>query len=172
MKTTHILAIALSGLIAAPALAQTTPPPPQAGTTMEAGEHDGRYHGMGQKGMGHRGMFQSLSPEGRQTMVQAMRDAREDVDRTQIRAARERVGTILAADKLDVTALRNAMDAERRLVDARHKVRQDAMLAAFQKLSAADRKAFVADAKAGADRMKSRMEKRRDRRAAAAVVPD
>jgi Spy/CpxP family protein refolding chaperone len=139
--------LALAALLSAPALAQTPPPPPPGGPGM----HGGR--------MAERA-FPSLSPEGRKIMMDAMRETRSETDRTDVRAARDRVGTVLSADKLDVTALRQAMDAERKLVDAQQQRRQEAMIGAFQKLSAADRKAFVADAKAGADRMRARI--RRD----------
>ncbi len=159
MRTNKLIAATLATLLAAPVLAQTPPPPPAAtgAGPGEPGMHGGRHGGR------HERMFKSLSPEGRKIMADAMRAARNDDDRADIRAARDRVGALLSADKLDVNALRSAMDAERRLVDARHKDRQDAMLGAFQKLSVADRKAFVADAKAGADRMKARMGKWRDR---------
>lgn len=147
MTPMRMTALALAALIAAPALAQTPPPPPPGGPGM----HGSR--------MAERA-FPSLSPEGRKIMMDAMRETRAETDRTELRAARERVGTVLSADRLDVNALRQAMDAERKLVDAQQQRRQEAMIGAFQKLSAADRKAFVADAKAGADRMRARMLRR------------
>jgi Spy/CpxP family protein refolding chaperone len=147
---TKIATIALGLLMAAPALAQTPPPPPP-------GAPDAPQRAWHRGDRGPMRMFQSLSPEGRQIMMEAMKGAREDWNRDDLRQARDKVATILSADKLDVPALRNAMDAERRIVDAQHKARQDAMLGAFQKLSAADRKAFVADAKAGRDRIAKRV---------------
>lgn len=147
MTPIRLSTLALVALIAAPALSQTPPPsPPPAG-----------YGGQGRTG---ERAFPSLSPEGRQIMQAAMRETRAETDRTELRAARDRVGTIVAADKLDVSALRKAMDAERRLVDAQQLRRQEAMIGAFQKLSAADRKAFVTDARAGADRMRAKMGRR------------
>lgn len=145
MTPTRFSTLALAALIAAPALAQTPPPPPPPG---------GQGRMMGERA------FPSLSPEGRQIMRDAMRNSRAGADQDEIRNARDRVGSIVAADRLDVNALRQAMDAERRLVDAQHKRRQDAMIAAFQKLTPADRKAFVADAKAGGDRMRAKMGQR------------
>jgi Spy/CpxP family protein refolding chaperone len=144
---TRLSLLALAALLSTPALAQTPPPPPPGGPGMHGGRMADRA-------------FPSLSPEGRKIMMDAMRETRGESDRTDVRAARDRVGTVLSADKLDVNALRQAMDAERKLVDAQQQRRQEAMIAAFQKLSAADRKAFVADAKAGADRMRARI--RRD----------
>jgi Spy/CpxP family protein refolding chaperone len=146
---TRLSFLALAALLSAPALAQT-PPPPHGGPG-GPGMQGGR--------MAERA-FPSLSPEGRKIMTDAMRETRGEADRAELRAARDRVGTVLSADRLDVNALRQAMDAERKLVDTQQQRRQEAMIAAFQKLSAADRKAFVADAKAGADRMRARMVRR------------
>lgn len=89
-------------------------------------------------------MFGNVSPEGRKVLMEAMRGA--NTDRGAIHASRDRVNTVIGADKLDVAALKRAMDDERRLVDAQQAKRQDAMLVAVQKLSVADRKAFAADA--------------------------
>jgi hypothetical protein len=55
------------------------------------------------------------------------------------------------------------MEEERTLADATRQQRQAAMLAAFQKLSPEDRKAFVTDSRAMKARMKGRMEGWRDR---------
>jgi len=135
----HILAIALASLLAGPTLAQAPPPPPHAGM-----ERHGR-------------MFGSVSPEGRQILTQAMREQADQAERQKLKATRDRIGTILEAEKLDSAALKRAMDEERALVSAQHARRQTAMLAAFQKLTPADRKAFVADARRGRDRVERRM---------------
>jgi uncharacterized membrane protein len=119
------LLLATALLLAAPALAQSPPPPdPQARAY--------RFQ---------RGDLASVSPEGRRILAQAIRGSRED--RAAVMAARDRINQLAAADQLDVAALRRAMAEERRLVDAQHARRQAALLEAFQKLSAADRKAFA-----------------------------
>jgi Spy/CpxP family protein refolding chaperone len=159
--TTAALAAAL---IAAPALAQTPPPP--AGDTpggMQHGMHQGAHQGMrgGGMGGGHMRMWAGMSPEGQAVMRDARKGMADDSGRQKLRDARDRIGTILSADKLDVAALRRAMDDERKLADAQQAARQEAMLAAFQKLSAADRKAFVVNARTGRDRMEQRMQRMR-----------
>jgi hypothetical protein len=67
------------------------------------------------------------------------------------------------------------MDDERALAEATRQERQAAMLAAFGKLSVADRKAFVADSRAMKNRMDQRMqgwrERMRDRRGAPPAPP-
>ncbi|MFN3371612.1 MAG: periplasmic heavy metal sensor [Sphingomonadaceae bacterium] len=139
MKTLTPLMIA--GALAAPALAQNPPPPP-AGAQAAPEPGPTRVYRM-ERRMG----FGNVSPEGRKVLVEAMRMSKED--RAAIIAQRDRINELLAADRLDVAALRRAMEAERRLVDHHHARRQAAMLDAFQKLSAEDRKAFAADARRG-----------------------
>lgn len=141
---------------ASPALAQAAPPPPPIG-------NGGRSMMAGPMGGGR--AFPSMSEAGRETMRTAMRggdDRREDRDA--IRAARERMLTILEADRLDTGALKRAMEDERRIAENSHQRRQAAMMQAFQQLSAADRKAFVADSRAMKDRMESRIERWKQRR--------
>jgi len=151
-----MIAFALSGLMAAPLMAQTAPTPaaPQAGAqkAYEGNKYDRRQHG--QRGM------TSMSAEGRQIMQEARRKGNDPTQRAALQEARTNVMTLLSADQLDVNAVRRAMDAERKLVDQQHARRQANMLEAFQKLSAEDRKAFAADAHAGRDRLKQRMERR------------
>jgi hypothetical protein len=53
------------------------------------------------------------------------------------------------------------MDDERKAAEATREKRQAAMLAGFTKLSVADRKAFVANARAMKERMETRMGKAR-----------
>ncbi len=159
MTRPNMIALALAaGLMAAPLVAQTAPPAPpapQAGA-QKAYEGNKYGHGMHQGRMG----MQSMSAEGRQIMRDAMRKGQDPAQRTAMQDARNAVMVIVSADKLDVNALRKAMEAERKLVDQQHARRQANMLEAFQKLSAEDRKAFVTDARAGRDRMKQRMERR------------
>lgn len=174
--TNLILRAAAVGLLlagAAPAFAQTGTPPGAGGAGAgvhagpQAGDRGGR-HGewRGRGGRDHmRGRaFASLSPEGRTIMRDAMHGS---VDRKQdhqaIMAARDRMLTVLDADKLDSAALKRAMDDERNVVNASRDRTQAAMQAGFAKLSVADRKAFVADARALKQRMEERVNKWRGR---------
>lgn len=135
--------LAVAALLAAPAVAQTNA---QAGA-IPAMPFETRGGPPGQR------MFGAVSPEGRAILRQAMRDQGSPDDWAKLRAARDRVAAVLSAETLDVRALKRAMDEERQLVDTQHARRQVGMLAAFQKLSFADRKAFVEDAKRGRDRL-------------------
>lgn len=149
--------IALLLAAAAPVAAQMPPPPP-GGPAMAAGHHGGR-------GMHGRGMFASMSEAGRKTMMEAMRGGGDRrAEREQVKAARDRMLTLLEAERLDTGALKRALDDERNAANASRERHQAAMLAAFGKLSVADRKAFVADARAMKDRMESRMKDRRGKR--------
>ena len=134
-----IRALAIAGLLAAPALAQTSAMP------VMPFEMRGGPHG--------KPMFGSVSPEGKAVLRQAMRDQASPEDRAKLRTARDQVAIVLSAETLDTRALKRAMDEERKQVDAQQARRQAGMLAAFQKLSTADRKAFVEDARRGRDRL-------------------
>jgi hypothetical protein len=133
-----ILIAATAAMLAMPVLAQAAPPAPP--TTAEAGNERMRMVRMHRKDM-----WANVSPEGRAILRETLRG--DPKDREATRAARDRINTIVGAEKLDVPALRRAMEDERRLVDAQHGKRQASMLAAIQKLSAADRKAFAEDAR-------------------------
>jgi uncharacterized membrane protein len=109
----------------------------------------------------HRGpMFGNVSAEGRAAFHESMKADPEG--RAAVKAARDRINDIVAAERLDTAALKRAMDEERRLVDAQHAKRQTALLAAIQKLSPADRKAFAEDARKGRDEMEARVVRWRD----------
>jgi Spy/CpxP family protein refolding chaperone len=142
-------------LAASPVLAQT----PGAGGV---GQMEGRMGGR---------MFQSLSEEGRATMFEAMRASNRQSERAEIKAARDRMLTVLEAEKLDTPALKRAMDDERKIAASSHEARQTAMLAAFTKLSVADRKAFVTEAREMREKMQARMggKRMRDRREGGAL---
>jgi Spy/CpxP family protein refolding chaperone len=141
---------------AAPVAAQM--PPPQGNPAMAAGHHGGR-------GMHGRGMFASMSEAGRKTMMEAMRGGGDRrAEREQVKAARDRMLTLVEAERLDTGALKRALDDERNAANASRERHQTAMLAGFGKLSVADRKAFVADARAMKDRMEARMKDRRGKR--------
>ena len=147
-------------LAAAPAFAQSAPPAPPAPPQM--GHHAGQKgpHGMGMNAR----MFPSMSEAGRKTMHDAMMAGgnRRD-DRQKVAAARDKMLAALEAERFDAGAVKRAMDEERALSDATREQRQTAMLAAFQKLRAEDRKAFVTDSRAMKARMQGRMDGWRDR---------
>lgn len=139
----RLLTFAAAALLAAPALAQASPPPPQPPAPPAATPGKGPRHALG----GPR-MFGNVSEEGRALLSAALRSSTPE-DRAALRAARDRVNALIAADRLDVPALRRAMDEERRLVAQQQARRQAALLEAVQKLSLADRRAFAADAGKG-----------------------
>ncbi|MFQ3595404.1 MAG: periplasmic heavy metal sensor [Sphingomonadaceae bacterium] len=140
--------VAVAACLAAPALAQPAPPaPPAAPPAAKSGER----HAYARERKGPRGtprMFGNVSEEGRAVLSEAMRTTTPE-DRAAVRAARDRVNALIAAERLDVPALRRAMEDERRLVSQLQARRQAALLEAVQKLSPADRKAFAEDAGKG-----------------------
>jgi Spy/CpxP family protein refolding chaperone len=161
MMIRNLRAAALGLLLAgaAPVLAQTPPPvAPAAAPGMSAypGKHGGQRGGDRMGG----GMFAGLSDAGKATMRDAMKAGGDPrTEHEAVKAARDRMLTLLDADKLDTAALKRAMDDERRAAEASREKRQAAMLAGFTKLSVADRKAFVANARAMKTRMEQRMGK-------------
>ncbi len=148
MKTRIKLAgAALALTLAAPLLAQAAPPAPPA-PPMAGEPHVMKRiiirNGPGMDGMPMMGgMMSKLSPEGRDILRQAMAEGPREVNRAAVDAARKKMLDILAADRLDVGALRSAMSEERAIAARQQESHQASMLAAFQKLSAADRKAFA-----------------------------
>jgi Spy/CpxP family protein refolding chaperone len=159
-------------LAAAPVVAQPAPPPPPP-----AGQYGGAHGGMAGRHHGKADrMFPSMSEAGRATMREAMMAGGDRrAERDKVEAARERMLAALDADRFDAGAVKRAMDDERALAEATRQERQAAMLAAFGKLSVADRKAFVADSRAMKNRMDQRMqgwrERMRDRRGAPPAPP-
>lgn len=152
--TMTIRTILLAAILAGPALAQgpATPPPPPG-----ANAPDGSMMRM------RRGpMFGNVSEEGRQILREASASVTPE-DRQKVHAARDRINDLVAAERLDIAALRAAMEAERKLVDANHAKRQQAMLAAMPKLSAEDRRAFAEDARRGRADMQQRATAKRKR---------
>ena len=164
-------AIGLFLVGAAPGFAQPAAPPAKAAIDDkdQSSGHRDKMRGWGgregggdhKRGGGDHGpgrAFASLSPEGRTIMREAMRggsDRRNDHEA--VMAARDRMLTVLNADKLDTSALKRAMDDERNVVNASRDRTQASMLAGFARLSVADRKAFVADARALRQRMQDRV---------------
>lgn len=148
---------------AAPVLAQT-PAPAAPAASAPAGGHRMMRGGHG-GGMMHGKAFASMSEAGRATMREAMKAGGDrKTDHAAVKAARDRMLALLDAERLDSAALKRAMDEERNASNASRERHQTAMLAAFQKLSVADRKAFVADARAMRTRMESRMKEHRGKR--------
>lgn len=146
--TTRATMIAVAMILTAgPLAAQPVPPPGPGGPPMMRGGPGGP----------HGRMFGSMSDAGRRTMIEAMKGADPRADHEATKAARDRVLDVLDNDRLDVTALKRALDDEREASTAARMRHQAAMLAGFQKLSVADRKAFVADARAMRDRMEGKM---------------
>ena len=144
MKT---LILTTAALLAAPALAQAAPPAPPAGAEAKPKVRMQRMH--------QPMLFGNVSPEGRAILRNSMKG--DDGDRAAVKAARDRINGLVGAEKLDMTALKRAMEDERRLVDAQHVKRQSALLEAIQKLSPADRKAFAEDARKGRDQVEMRV---------------
>lgn len=153
MKT---LALATMALFAAPVLAQSAPPAPPASPQAAAERAKPRMPRMAHPGPN----FSNISPEGRAILRETMKA--DAADRAALKTARDRINALLAADRLDTAALKRAMDEERRLVDVQHGKRQTAMLAAFQKMSAADRKAFAQDAARSRSEVEARVKRWRD----------
>lgn len=111
-------------------------------------------HGPGgpcERDMQHRPRpFAGMSVAGRRAVTNALhpRDNSDHVDRERVGAARDRMLAVLDAPRLDPVALKRAMDAERDAANTMHARRQAGVLRALQGLNAADRRAFVADARA------------------------
>jgi Spy/CpxP family protein refolding chaperone len=139
------LAIILAAAIAAPVVAQSAPPAPPAPPAPGIEQRrEVRIYKMDRR----EGMFGDVSPEGRKLLSDALRANRPE-DRAQVQAARDRINALIAAERLDMAALRKAMAEERSIVDAQHARRQAALLDAVPKLTPADRKAFAEDAMKG-----------------------
>lgn len=153
MMISNLRAVTLGLLLAsaAPVLAQAAPPPPGMAATATPPRYAELRGG---------GMFAGMSDAGRATMREAMQAGGDPrTEHEAVKAARDRMLTLLDADKLDTAALKRAMDDERRAAEVSREKRQAAMLAGFTKLSVADRKAFVTNARAMKDRMEQRMGK-------------
>ena len=145
---------------AAPLFAQAAAPPapPAAPVVPAVPGHHAMRGGMYGGGMQGGGMWRGMTEAGRSTMREAMRaggDPRSD--HQSVKAARNRMLTVLDAESLDTGALKRAMEDERRAAEAGRDKRHAAMLSGFAKLTTADRKAFVANARAMKDRMEVRV---------------
>ena len=144
-----LLPLAAAALIALPAFAQPASPPPS--------QQQSRAGSPGERGP----MFAKMSPEGRTALFAAMRSTAEE--RAATKAARDHIDSLTAADTLDSAALKRAMDDERKLMDSQRARRQATMLAAIEKLSTADRKAFVESTSRARARVEARTNDWRNR---------
>lgn len=108
-------------------------------------------------------LFASMSPTGRAIMRAALKNADPHVAQVETAAARDRWLALLDAERLDPVALRRAMDDEREAANTAKARHQAALLAGLQQLSLADRRAFVADARAMRARVESRLAETKDR---------
>ncbi len=154
------VATLLLALPMVPAMAQTAATPAAPAATPAPSVRMAH----GGPGMRHPGMFAGMSPEGRRMMVESMKAFSNAQDRSALKAARDRVNQAVAADRFDPAALAKAMDDERRIVDGQHARRQQALIAALQKLSPEDRKAFAKASQMGRERMSNMMKHRREMR--------
>ncbi|MFZ4689101.1 MAG: periplasmic heavy metal sensor [Polymorphobacter sp.] len=174
MKITSLGCAAIGALLAAaPVLAQTAPPAPPAAPAAGKMMHGGMGGMGGMRGHGGMNPYASMSEAGRATMRDAMRAGGDrKAEREQVKAARDRMLVLLDAERLDSSALKRAMDDERNAANASRERHQAAMLAAFGKLSVADRKAFVADSRAMKARMEQRVQQWRGKRGAGMPTDD
>lgn len=104
--------------------------------------------------------FGAMSAAGRTVMRDAMMAGDRRAAHMAVKAGRDQMMALLMADQLDVAALRRAMEAERAAADTMRAQHQAVMIAAFQKLSVADRKAFAQSARGLREKMAMRMEMR------------
>jgi Spy/CpxP family protein refolding chaperone len=160
--TLKVAGAALALAVAAPTLAQAAAPAPPA---PPAPGKDVLIHRFspGMKSFHHMDRFEGMTAEGRAILREAMRPQQSSQEREAVRSARQRVLNLLAADRLDVAAVRRAQAAERELVLKQHERQQEAMLAAYQKLSPADRKAFASGMRDREERMLESLKKARER---------
>lgn len=144
MKSMIIAMLLLA--VAVPAAAQTPPPAAQAP----------------RRGDGNP-MFAGMSDAGRAAMRAAMRGSNPHSDQAVTAAARDRMLAVLDAEALDPVKLKRAMDDEREAATTAKVRRQAAMAVGFQQLSAADRHAFVANARAMRERMDGKVARWKER---------
>jgi len=150
IRVPALVAAMISFAAALPATAQIAPPPPP----VMARPPVPPMHGMR--------AFGSMSEAGRQAMMASMQGnhAADRADHDRVRVARDRMLSVLDAERLDTVALRRAMDDERDAANAMKSRRQAALATTFATLSTADRKAFVTDARSLRDRVERRVDKR------------
>lgn len=109
-------------------------------------------------------LFASMSPTGRAIMRAAMRSGELPAAQVATDTARDRWLAVLDADRLDPVALKRGMDDERDAANAAKMRRQAAMLAGFEQLSLADRRAYAAEARAMRARIEARAAEMKARR--------
>ncbi|MEY2884972.1 MAG: hypothetical protein RL490_2696 [Pseudomonadota bacterium] len=159
---------ALALAVAAPALAQSAPPapPPGAQPMVQKRMMLLRRGPGGGAGMMERGpTFATMSDAGQAIMRDALRAAADrKAEHDAVKAARDKLLAVLEADKLDNAALKRAADEERAAANAGRERAQATMIDAFNKLTVADRKAFVNETRVMKARMEQRLKQWRDRR--------
>lgn len=133
----------------APAAGQGAPPPPPQPMMLRDGPAG---TGLGTLRMG----LADLSPEGRATVQEAVRAARDPEALAAIRVARARILQLMAAERLDVAAFERALREERTLAMRQQERAHSTLLATVQKLSPADRKALADAGLRARERLASR----------------
>lgn len=93
-------------------------------------------------------MYAGMSPGGRQIMTEAMMQGSDPTARNRLDAAHEQLLRILERDPLDRAALADAMKGQAKIIEEAEEKRREAMLRGFSLLSAADRRAWVANDRA------------------------
>ncbi|WP_448580364.1 hypothetical protein [Thermaurantiacus sp.] len=156
MKTLRWSLLATALILSGPAVAQvaaTSPAPNASAPPAEPRRVERRVMVVDGTPGGY--SFGNVSPEGRAMLLDALR-ANQEADRLALRKARDEVNRLIAADRLDLAAVRRAMAEERKLVSDQQARRQEAMLAVLPKLSEADRKAFAEAAMRGRENVDAR----------------
>lgn len=157
---------ALALAVAAPAIAQPAAPAPADGSRPMMQKRMMLLQRGGGAGMVQHGpTFATMSEAGQAIMRDALRAAADrKAEHEAVKTARDNMLTILDADKLDNAALKRAMDEERAAANAGRERAQAAMVDAFNRLTVADRKAFVNETRVMKARMEQRLKQWRDRR--------
>lgn len=150
-RPVRLVSLTLAAVLAGPALAQAAAPP----SPPPSGERRVERRVMVVDGTPGGYAFGNVSPEGRAMLLDAMR-TNQEADRLALSRARDEINRLIAAERLDVAAVRRAMAEERKLVSEQQARRQEAMLGVLPKLSQADRKAFAQDAMRGRENVNAR----------------
>lgn len=147
MSTRILAVLAATTLLASPVLAQA--PADSAAPTATTAKQGADTATQGKHGKPHRAMqnkrasaWHGLSEEGRAILRDAAKPERT-IPRKDLQEARAKIYDLMAADKLDLNALKNAMDAQKKIQSDQQERRQQWQLEILQKLSAADRKVYA-----------------------------
>lgn len=138
---TGLLSVSAAALAqqAAPAAGPEGAPPPMMQERDGMKKPDGGNQMI--MGLRVRDLLTKLSPEGRQIMVSTLQGQREQMKANgdKLREVRERILTLIGADRFDAAALKRVFAEERQLTADAQMKRHDAMVAALTRLSSADR---------------------------------